>query len=137
MATVKDRVIALCKEHGISVNKLQNETGIGNVVSRWDLYNPRMDKLNAVASYFNVPVDVLTGEQSMDGYLPTEKTQMVLTDIQEIDIITMLRQLDTISRYWIYGQVASLLKEQQKEDGVLIADPSDEDMAESSASRAG
>ena len=133
MSTVKDRVIALCKERGISVNKLQNDTAIGNVVSRWDLYNPRMDKLTVVANYFGVPVGVLTGEQSMDGYLPTEKTRMVLTDIQEIDVITMLRKLDTISRYWVYGQIASLLKEQEKQ----IADPSDEDMAESSISRVG
>ena len=59
MATVKDRIVALCKARGITVNKLQKETGIGNVVSHWNEYNPRMDKLAAVATYLNVPIESL------------------------------------------------------------------------------
>ena len=59
MATVKDRVVALCKSHGITVRQLEEETKIGNVVSRWDKYNPRMPKLAAVAAYFNVPIESL------------------------------------------------------------------------------
>ena len=66
MATVKDRVIALCKANNITVNKLQTDTGIGNVVSHWDKYNPRMDKLAAVATYFNVPVEALLYDDFME-----------------------------------------------------------------------
>lgn len=62
MATVKDRVVALCKARGITVKQMQEETGIGNIVSRWDKYNPRMDKLTAVAAYFGVPVESLMGD---------------------------------------------------------------------------
>ena len=66
MATVKDRVIALCRANNITVNKLQTDTGIGNVVSHWDKYNPRMDKLAAVATYFNVPVEALLYDDFME-----------------------------------------------------------------------
>lgn len=62
MATVKDRVVALCRARGITVKQMEEETGIGNVVSRWDKYNPRMTKLAAVASYFGVPVESLMGD---------------------------------------------------------------------------
>lgn len=62
MATVKDRVVALCKAHGITVKQMEEATGIGNVVSRWDKYNPRMTKLAAVASYFGVPVESLMND---------------------------------------------------------------------------
>lgn len=115
MATVKDRVLALCQERGITINKLQKDTGIGNIVSRWDIYNPRADKLQAVAEYFNVPIEVLTGKQNIDDYIPTEKTSMVITDSQEIDVITMLRKLDTVNRYFICGKIAELLRDQEKE----------------------
>ena len=64
MATVKDRVVALCKARGITVNKLQKETGIGNVVSHWNEYNPRMDKLAAVATYLNVPLESLLYDET-------------------------------------------------------------------------
>lgn len=127
MANVKDRVMALCKERGISINKLQKDTGIGNIVSRWDIYNPRADKLQVVADYFNVPIEILTGKQSMEGYLPTEKTMMVLTDIQEIDVITMLRELDTIGRYYIYGKIAELLKYKNEEAKRELEEEEDED----------
>ena len=120
MATVKDRVVALCKEHNISVNKLQNETGIGNVISHWDVYTPKLNKLQPVADYFNVPVEVLLGTKSIEYYLPTEKTSMLLTDIQEIEIIDMLRRLDTVNRYYIVGQIAALIRDQEKEKIEII-----------------
>lgn len=130
MATVKDRVVALCKEHNISVNKLQNETGIGNVISHWDVYTPKLNKLQPVADYFNVPVEVLLGTKSIEDYLPTEKTSMLLTDIQEIEIIDMLRRLDTVNRYYIVGQIAALIRDQEKEK-------IDQEAAKSSTSKVG
>ena len=130
MATVKDRVVALCKEHNISVNKLQNETGIGNAISHWDVYTPKLNKLQPVADYFNVPVEVLLGTKSIEDYLPTEKTSMLLTDIQEIEIIDMLRRLDTVNRYYIVGQIAALIRDQEKEK-------IDQEAAKSSTSKVG
>lgn len=64
MDNVKQRIKELCKAHGISVYKLEKETGIGNgVITKWDKYNPRSDKLAAVAVYFNVPIEALTGDK--------------------------------------------------------------------------
>ena len=64
MKNVKERIKELCAVHGISISKLEKETGLGNgVITKWDKYNPRSDKLAAVALYFNVPIESLTGEK--------------------------------------------------------------------------
>ena len=58
-------VSKLCKQRGISIAKLERETGLGNATIRgWETSSPTVDKLKAVADYFNVTVDELLSEQS-------------------------------------------------------------------------
>lgn len=53
----------LCKEHGISIARLEKETGIGNATVRgWEKSMPRVDTLKKVADYFGVTVDELLRE---------------------------------------------------------------------------
>lgn len=55
----------LCKQRGISIAKLERETGLGNATIRgWETSSPTIEKLKAVADYFNVTVDSLLSEQS-------------------------------------------------------------------------
>ncbi len=55
---IPEKIRKLCEEHGISLWALERKLGIGNgVIARWDKLRPRVDKLKAVADYFNVPVD--------------------------------------------------------------------------------
>ena len=55
----------LCREKGISIAKLERETGLGNATVRgWANSSPTVEKLKAVADYFNVTVDSLLSEQS-------------------------------------------------------------------------
>lgn len=58
-------VSKLCKQRGISIAKLERETGLGNATIRgWETSSPTVEKLKAVADYFNVTVDSLLSEQS-------------------------------------------------------------------------
>lgn len=53
-------VINLCKSYGISIAKLERELGFGNATIRgWETSSPTVEKLKAVADYFNVTVDSL------------------------------------------------------------------------------
>ena len=60
----------LCKGGGISIAKLERETGLGNATIRgWDVSSPTVEKLKMVADYFGVTVDslLLTSEtESVD-----------------------------------------------------------------------
>lgn len=63
-------IVRLCKEKGISIAKLERETGLGNATIRgWDVSSPTVEKLKMVADYFGVTVDslLLTSEtESVD-----------------------------------------------------------------------
>lgn len=59
------RIAQLCKEKGVSVAKLERETGISNgTISRWGSSSPTVEKLEKVADYFGVSVDSLLGRES-------------------------------------------------------------------------
>lgn len=55
-----ENVLALCKERGITVSKLEKDIGFGNATVRgWEKSSPRLDSAKAVADYFGVSVDSL------------------------------------------------------------------------------
>lgn len=135
MATVRDRVVQLCNENGITPAELEKKLILGNgIIGKWEYSKPRTSTIAKVAKYFSVSIEYL-----LYGTEPAERSKMLLEDVQEIDFINMLRKLDSTSKYYIIGQLAALVREKEKEDSLLIADPSDEDMAEGalSASRVG
>ena len=56
------RIVELCTERGITINKLENDLGMGNsVIRKWQQSTPSADKIAKVATYFNVSVDYLLG----------------------------------------------------------------------------
>lgn len=67
--TLKERVKCLCKEHGISMNKLENELNFGKgYISKLGLSQPNVNKLQRIADYFNVSLDYLmSGESNSDN----------------------------------------------------------------------
>ena len=59
---IYDKVVELCKEKGISQRQLQRDLNLSiSTVSKWKTSAPRPDTLQAVADYFNVSTDYLTG----------------------------------------------------------------------------
>lgn len=56
-------VCNLCQSRGISIAKLERETGLGNATIRgWVTSSPTVEKLKAVADYFGVTVDELLSD---------------------------------------------------------------------------
>lgn len=57
------RIKSLCAERGITINKLENDLGVGySSIQKWrNTSSPSMDKIAKVATYFNVSVDYLMG----------------------------------------------------------------------------
>lgn len=57
----------LCKKRGISIAKLERETGLGNATIRnWNTSSPTVDRLKVVADYFEVTVDALLSSSSTE-----------------------------------------------------------------------
>lgn len=57
----------LCKKRGISIAKLERETGLGNATIRnWNTSSPTVDRLKVVADYFEVTVDALLSSASSE-----------------------------------------------------------------------
>lgn len=60
--SIVSRIKELCDSSGITINKLEQATGIGRgAIARWDLHEPSISKVRAVAEYFGLSVDDLMG----------------------------------------------------------------------------
>lgn len=58
-------IVVLCKGKGISISKLEKETGLGNgTVGRWEKSSPSVENVKKVADYFDVSVDYLISQKS-------------------------------------------------------------------------
>lgn len=64
--TLRDTIKKLCKEAGISVNKLESDLGFAKgYISKLDKSTPNSAKLQKIADYFGVSLDYLmTGNNS-------------------------------------------------------------------------
>ena len=55
----------LCRANGISIAKLERETGLGNATVRgWVTSSPTVEKLKKIADYFGVTVDELLSDDN-------------------------------------------------------------------------
>lgn len=96
---MKERIQALCKEKGISVNKLEKDLGFGTgYVSKLGKSTPNTAKIKLIADYFNVSVDYLmTGEESsITDDIVGEHIELIslyeqLTEKQKTSIINLMK----------------------------------------------
>ena len=59
-------ITQLCKQKGISIAKLERETGISNgTIGRWNTSSPTVENVQKVAEYFGVTVDELISDASL------------------------------------------------------------------------
>lgn len=62
--------LGLCKGAGVTPNRVARSTGIASAtMSDWkrDAYTPKVDKLQAIADYFGVPLSYLMEEEDADS----------------------------------------------------------------------
>ena len=70
---LKERIKTLCKENGITVNKLEKTLGFGTgYVAKLENSVPNTAKIQLIADFFNVSLDYLmTGEKpDIPGFEP-------------------------------------------------------------------
>ena len=61
-------IVVLCKGKGISISKLEKETGLGNgTVVRWEKSSPSVENVKKVADYFQVSVDYLISQSAVQS----------------------------------------------------------------------
>ena len=62
-----ENVVSLCKKEGISIARLEIETGIGNgTIGRWKKSSPNVENVKKVADFFGVTVDSLIAAPSTE-----------------------------------------------------------------------
>lgn len=68
LCLILENITRLCKQRGVSIARLEKETGLGNgTVARWGESSPRVENLQKVADYFGVPLsDLLSAENSQN-----------------------------------------------------------------------
>lgn len=97
----------LCKNKGISVNKLETDLGFGTgYVSKLGKSVPNVKKIKSIADYFNVSVD----------YLMTGK-EMTMKEITQIDV-ELTNMSNKMKEYAI--KMAALPKDKQEQIMSLI-----------------
>lgn len=69
---MKERIKSLCKEYGISMNKLEETLGFGKgYISKLGNSTPNTTKIKKIADYFGVTVDYLmTGKDNLKEKAP-------------------------------------------------------------------
>ena len=76
--SIKEKVRELCKENGISLNKLEQEIGVASgYLSKLD--NPGIKTVKLIADYFDVSVDFLITENEEKFIVETAKKDVLLT----------------------------------------------------------
>ena len=80
-----EKIKELAAQKKISIKQLEEHLGYGNgVIGRWKNSNPGIDKIQAVAKFFNVSVDYLLGNEEA-------------TDVPELTIDQILDSVENYS----------------------------------------
>ena len=106
------RIRELCKEHGISMRKLERDNEFGNgLVSKWSHSSPSVAYLQKVALYFGVSINYLLGEKEVEDtgskylfpnnivaearaeYSVEDEKERIKATHQKLDIQQMLKYL--------------------------------------------
>lgn len=94
--TLREIIKKLCKDKGISVNKLEEELGFAKgYVSKLDKSNPNSAKLQLIADFFDVSLDYLmTGKENRLSERNANLDYMLLTDDDSRGILIEYQNLD-------------------------------------------
>lgn len=81
--TLVNNIQNLCETHGTTLIGLERVLGFGRgTIRKWDNSSPSVDKVSAIAKYFNVSIDdLLTTEDKLDiAYNVIENVQRIAED---------------------------------------------------------
>lgn len=72
-----DKIKGLCSLRGITIMKLESDLGFSNgAISKWKKSSPKLSNVEKVASYFNISIDELAGnDQIMENSARSAKSK--------------------------------------------------------------
>lgn len=114
--TTYDRIIELCKEHGVKQTVLEKELGFGRgSIGKMKQYGTSYDRLKKIADYFNVPVSYLSGEN--------DNKYMTVNDIiqENLPYRIMSKYDDEISKKVISYSLMNEINPTPAEMDILLA----------------
>lgn len=77
-----EKIKELAAQKKMSIKQLEEHLGYGNgVIGRWKNSNPGVDKIQAVAKFFNVSVDYLLGNEEKKE-LPELTVDQILDSVE-------------------------------------------------------
>ena len=82
---LKERVKELCKQHNVSMNKLEEQLGFGKgYISKLGTSKPNTENIRKIANYFTVSVDyLLTGDKERNTYYTNDETAQLAQQLFE------------------------------------------------------
>ena len=84
--TVKDRVIELCAQRGMTVQQLEQELSFGNgTIGYWSKGAPTLSKLVPVADFFSVSIDYLIGRELKKPVTESDGRDDAIIDLAKLD----------------------------------------------------
>lgn len=111
--STKDRIKDLCKQNGISVNKLEIELGFGTgYVSKLDKSTPNTKKIQKIADKFNVSVDYLITGKEAEFNIEMAQKDVALSNMSERlkDYALLLSQMPSEQQEHIISLIDMLNK---------------------------
>ena len=95
--TLRDRVQTLARERNLTLSGLEKELGFGNAtIVKWDKRFPSVEKLEAVAKYFDVSGNyLLYGEEHHTRIAPQIKINT--NDVEENSMIALKDRLEKLA----------------------------------------
>ncbi len=108
---LKERIKALCKKQGISMNKLEDELGFGKgYISKLGTSHPNARKLQQIADFFGVSLDyLLNGEES-----PTTQ-DINFTTHNEMNVVQLFSGINSILEDMLEEQKLNEFNQKLKE----------------------
>lgn len=101
MSVLLDNIRLLCKSRGVTIAEVERCSGIGNgIIARWGTSSPTVERLQKVASYFNVSLEYLVSDHS-----PENEKQ----PIREDELSAVKRELISLVRSMPDEKVAAVL----------------------------
>ena len=95
-SSLKENIKRIAKEKGVKITQMENDLGFSeHYISKWDKYNPSIDKVAAVADYLGVSIDTLVGYEGDYDKDLKHLMEMAswLTEDQLVALIAVAEQL--------------------------------------------
>lgn len=89
--SIFEKVKELCNSRGITIPQLEKSLGFGNrAIYKWQTTSPSIEKIMAVANFFNISVDELIGRSQTQSDEEIEKGLLLQRAFDERPEMRML-----------------------------------------------